>query len=57
MKQNFKSGFILGLIVGVAGAYFFSHLWLWLFVGVAVGIMIAASGMSARSFSRLRWGK
>jgi uncharacterized membrane protein (UPF0136 family) len=50
MKNGFRTGLLLGLIVGVVIGYFTSHLWVWLFAAVAIGIVIASYRMKRPKF-------
>lgn len=43
MKHGFKSGLILGVVIGWMIGYFISHLWVWVVIGMAVCILVAAS--------------
>lgn len=43
MKHGFKSGLILGVVIGWMISYFISHLWVWVVIGMAVCILVAAS--------------
>ena len=54
MKHGFRNGLILGLVAGVLIGYFASHIWGWLFLGVAIGVVLVASGIWQPKFFRSR---
>ena len=43
MRSGFLVGLAIGLVVGVVLGYVTTHFWGWLFIGIAVGILVAAS--------------
>ena len=45
MKHGFRNGLVTGLVIGVLAGYFFSRLWTLLFLGVANGVVVLASGI------------
>lgn len=50
MKNGFVVGLAIGLVVGVFLGYVTTHFWGWLFIGIAIGILVAASRMKRHKF-------
>jgi predicted MFS family arabinose efflux permease len=56
MRAGFRSGLAAGVVIGVTIGYFGSHIWGlgWLFLGIAIGALLVASGIWRPRFFRSR---